>query len=440
MISDRIVLFLAALTLACPALAGLDIQNWTTPQGARVYFVENHELPMLDISVDFDAGSARDSREKSGLASLTRQLMTLGAGPYSERDISEKMADVGASLSGHLDADRAGFGIRTLSGKAERDQAVELLAAILSAPRFEPEIVDREKVRTVAGLQEAETQPEYIGQKAFQTAIYGDHPYALNEGGEVDTVAKLSRDDLVSFHSTYYRARNMSIALMGDLSRADAEVLADKLAVGLPPGDAPSPIPPVQIAETGHQQVIPHPATQSHLSMGMPGIKREDPDYFPLYVGNYVLGGGGFDSRLTKAIRDKQGLAYSVYSYFNPMREAGPYLIGLQTRRETTNRAVDTARAEIDRYIKEGPSEAELTQAKNNLIGGFPMRIDSNAKILQYLAVIGFYSLPLNWLDTYPAKVEAVTRDDILRAFQARVRPAAMDTVIVGGQQDAEGK
>ena len=437
---DRILCILAMLLLAPPALAGLNIENWSTAQGARVYFVENHELPMLDISVDFDAGSARDSRDKSGLASLTRHVMTLGAGPYDERDLAEKMADVGASLGGRLDADRAGFQVRTLSGKSERDQAVDLLAAVLAAPRFDAGILEREKARVIAGLQESETRPEYIGSKAFQAAIYGDHPYALNEGGEVETVAKLSRDDLVAFHRSYYRARNMVIAVMGDISRSDAAALAEKLAAGLPPGEAPAPIGPVRTANEGKQQVIPHHATQSHLFMGLPGLKRVDADYFPLLVGNYVLGGGGFDSRLTKAIRDRKGLAYSVSSYFAPMRELGPFQIGLQTRREATDEAVDSARAEVARYLQEGPSDAELTQAKNNLVGGFPMRIDSNKKILEYLAVIGFYRLPLDWLDTYIAKVEAVGRDDILRAFRARVRPAAMSTVIVGGQVEGQNK
>jgi zinc protease len=400
MISDRILIFLTTLILAPAAFAGLDIQNWNTTTGARVYFVENHELPMLDVSVDFDAGSARDSHEKSGLASLTRQLMTLGAGRYEERDIAEKMADVGANLNGRFDADRAGFQVRTLSGKAERDQALDVLAAVLAAPRFDANILER----------------------------------------EVATVATLKRDDLIAFHRDHYRAKNMAIAIMGDLSRAQAEALAEKLAVGLPPGEAPAALPPVKVAAQGKRQVIAHPATQSHLFMGLPGLLREDPDYFPLYVGNYVLGGGGFDSRLTKAIRDKKGLAYSVYSYFMPMRELGPFQIGLQTRRDATDDAVDSARAELEGYLRDGPSEAELTQAKNNLVGGFPMRIDSNKKILEYLAVIGFYRLPLDWLDTYTAQVEAVSHDDIVRAFRARLLLPAMETVIVGGQIERAGK
>jgi zinc protease len=343
-------------------------------------------------------------------------------------------------MSGRLDADRAGFSLRTLSGKAERGQALSLLGAILSAPRFDAAILEREKARVIAGLEEAATKPETIGAKAFQTALYGNHPYALDESGEVDSVRGLSRDDLVAFHRDHYRAKNMVVALMGDISRQEAEQLAAGLAAGLPPGDAPPPVPPVTPAAKGVEQVIPHHATQSHLFMGLPGLKREDPDYFALHVGNYVLGGGGFDSRLTESIRQKKGLAYSVYSYFMPMEQMGPFQIGLQTRRDATREAVETARAELARYLAEGPSEAELAQAKNNLIGGFPLRIDSNKKILEYLAVIGFYRLPLDWLDTYSAKVAAVSRDDILRAFRARVRPEAMMTVIVGGQLASPAK
>lgn len=429
--------FFVALWTASSAWAGLNIQHWQTAQGARVLFVENHDLPMLDISVDFSAGSARDSREKSGLANLTRHMLSLGAGRYSERDIAEKLADVGALMSGRFDADRAGLSLRSLSGQAEREQAVSLLAAVLAQPRFEAAVLEREKGRVVASLEEAATKPEYIGEKAFQAAIYGEHPYGLSESGEIDSVKQLTQADLVAFHQGHYRASNMTVAMMGDLSRAEAERIADQLAANLPAGDAPLPLPPVQVNPQGQEKIIPHHATQSHLFTGLPSYQREDPDYFPLYVGNYVLGGGGFDSRLTDAVRQKKGLAYSVYSYFMPMQELGPFQIGLQTRRDATDEALRTVREELTRYLAEGPTEAELTQAKNNLIGGFPLRIDSNRKILEYLAVMGFYQLPLDWLDTYSAKVALVTREEILRAFQARIKPAEMMTVIVGGQTAA---
>lgn len=425
-----------AWLMSVPAWAGLNIQQWVTSQGARVYFVENHDLPMLDVSVTFAAGSAYDSADKSGLASLTRHMMTLGAGDWSEQEIAERLADVGAQLDGHFDQDRAGFSLRSLSHSSEREQALAVLATLLAKPRFDAEIIEREKARTIANLREAATKPEFLGEKAFQAAIYGEHPYALPESGEEAAITKLAAGDLQAFHAAHYRAANMVVALMGDVDRSGAERLAETLAQGLPPGAAPPAIPPVPEATVGSEQVIPHHATQSHLFMGLPGMKRDDPDYFPLLVGNYVLGGGGFDSRLTEEIRQKRGLAYSVYSYFMPLREKGAFQLGLQTRREATDQALKVVRETLRRYLEEGPTEAELRQAKDNLVGSFPLRLDSNRKILEYLAILGFYRLPVDWLDTYTAKVEAVTRDDLMRALRARVRPEAMATVIVGGQSE----
>ena len=436
MFAKRLFLLVCCL-ITLPAWAGLDIQQWTTPQGARVLFVENHDLPMLDLAVEFSAGSARDTPERAGLANLTRHVMTLGAGEYSERDIADRLADVGALLSGRFEADRAGFQVRTLSGEAERNQALAILVAVLSAPRFEPAVVEREKARLIASLQEAETKPETIGEKAFQRALYGTHPYALPEAGEPDSVARLTSADMIAFYRRHYGANNMVITMMGDIDRPEAERIAVRLASGLPQAEPLPPLPPVPPSVGASERVIPHHATQSHLFIGLPGMQRHDPDYFSLYVGNYVLGGGGFDSRLMEAVRQKKGLAYSVYSYFMPMQERGPFQIGLQTRRDATDEAERTTREELIRYLAEGPSEAELTQAKNNLVGGFPLRLDSNKKILEYLAVIGFYQLPLDWLDTYTAHVEAISREDILRAFRARVRPEFLRTVIVGGQLES---
>lgn len=435
MFAKSTTLLLLGCLLAPLASAGLDIQHWHTPQGARVYFVANHDLPMIDASVDFAAGSARDGRATAGLANLTRHVMRLGAGPWSEREIEERLADVGAVLGGRFDADRAGFTLRTLSGARESDQAFVTLAAVLAAPHFDAGVLRREQARVIAGLREARTRPDQIGARAFQAAIYGDHPYGQPDDGEEDRVAALGRDDLVRFHADHYRAANMVITLMGDLTRERAEALAERLAAGLPPGEAPPALPPAPpVAATPGERVIPHHASQSHLFMGQPGMMRHDPDFFPLMVGNYVLGGGGFDSRLNEAVRQQRGLAYSVYSFFAPMQAMGPFQIGLQTGRATTREAVDTAYAELLRYFAEGPTEAELTQAKNALIGGFPLRLDSNRKILEHLAVIGFYRLPLDWLETWSARVDAVTVDDIRRAFQARLRPETMARIIVGGQ------
>jgi zinc protease len=435
MFANRLLLVCLALFIAADAWAGLDIQRWTTPQGARVYFVENHDLPMLDVNVGFAAGSAYDSPEKAGLGGLTQSLMSLGAGAWNEQQVAERLADVGAQMGGYFEQDRAGFTLRTLSSAKERDQALSVLDAVLARPAFPEAVLEREKARAIAGLKEAATKPEYLADRAFTAAIYPGHPYGAPADGSIETVAKLTRADLVAFHDRYYRAADMAVAIMGDIDRAGAEKLATSLAADLPQGAAAPPLPRVADLAAGRQLVISHPASQSHILIGQPGMTRDDPDYFPLLVGNYVLGGGGFDSRLIKEVRQKRGLSYSVYSYFMPLADKGPFQLGLQTRREATDEALKVVRDTLTRYLAEGPTDAELKQAKDNLVGGFPLRLDSNGKILSYLAMMDFYRLPPDWLDTYPKKVAAVTREEVVKAMRARLKPADMVTVIVGGQR-----
>lgn len=424
---------------AAAAQAALPIQHWQTGNGARVYFVENHDLPMLDVSVEFAAGSGRDTSAQSGLASLTRHMLTQGAGGLSDDEIAQRLADVGAVLGGNFDQDRAGLSLRTLSSARERAQALDTLARMLHQPDFPDSMLQREKARVIAALKEAATQPASIADKAFDRALYGAHPYALVPAGEVETVAALQRQDLVEFHRSHYGAENAVIALIGDVSRAEAEAIARQLSAGLPRSAALPALPPVDLNLRGETRRISHPATQSHILLGQPGLTRTDPDYFPLYVGNYILGGGGFVSRLTEAVREKRGLAYSVYSYFMPLQQHGPFQIGLQTKKEQADEALEVVRAVLREFIERGPAEKELAQARQNLVGGFPLRIDSNRKILDYLALIGFYRLPLSYLDDFVKNVERVTVADIKRAFAQRIQPERMVIVVVGAPGEARG-
>ena len=426
--------FLLALALSLPlsAQAALAIQHWQTPQGARVYFVESHELPIVDVAVEFPAGSARDPAGKSGLAQLTHGLLDQGAGGLSDTAIAHRLADVGAVLSGRFERDRAGARLRTLSSAAEKDKALDTLARVLQQPDFPQAVIKREKQRLIAAIREAEADPGTVASKAFYRALYGTHPYARDEAGEPDEIGRLTRADLQLFYRAHYSAPNAVIALMGDITRAEAEAIAARLAAGLPKGAVLPPLP--KPAPPGSAEVrIAHPSTQSHVLIGAMGMSRSDPDFFALFVGNYVLGGGGFDSRLMQEVRDKRGFAYSAYSYFLPMMEPGPFQLGLQTKLEQTDAALEVARATLRQFIAEGPSEAELVQAKSNLTGGFPLRIDSNSKILDYLSMIGFYQLPLDYLDTWVDRVDAVDVAAVRQAFARRIDPDKLVTVVVGG-------
>jgi len=438
-VSRRLALAaLSALLMiaAGPARAIPPIQHWQTPAGARVYFVENRDLPMVDLSVEFPAGAAYDSAQKSGAASMTQRLLRLGAEGMNEEQIARGIADVGAQLAGSFNADRAGLSLRTLSSREELNRALEIFARVLQRPLFPEPVLEREKARLVASLREADTQPQTIASRVFQRMLYRDHPYAMRATGEVETVQKLTRQDLVEFHRRRYLSSRAVVAIVGDLTREEAERIAEQVTSGLPrDGGAGADVPPVAPLPGAETRLIPHPATQSHIIMGAPGISRQDPDYFPLVVGNHILGGGGFVSRLIEEVRTKRGLAYSVYSYFNPLLVRGPFQIGMQTQREQAQQALDIVRATLREFIAQGPTETELIAAKKNIIGGFPLRIDSNRDIHGYLAIIGFYRLPLTYLDDYVKNVEKVTVADIRDAFARRIDPERMVTVVVGGEK-----
>jgi len=423
-------LVLLCVLISAQAQAGIKIQQWQTSRGAEVYFVENHDLPIIDISTNFYAGSARDDAAKLGVAGITRHVMTLGAAGLSDEKISKQFADVGAQLGGGVDDDKSSLKLRTLSSALERDKALDLYIKILQKPDFPDDVLSREKARVIAGLKEAATQPEAIADKAFSKALFAAHPYGFN--AEPEQVEQINRYDVQKFYRTYYGAQGAVIALIGDMSREQAAQIAEKISLDLPQADKPSPLATVTYPRDASEQRIAHPATQAHILLGYPGMKRGDADFFPLYVGNYVLGGGGFVSRLTEEVREKRGLVYSVYSYFSPMAELGQFQVGLQTKREQADAALALVRETLNKFIKDGVTDAELKAAKQNLVGGFPMRIDSNGRILDYLSLIGFYHLPLTYLDDFNQNISQVTAAQIKDAFSRRINPEKMVTVVVG--------
>lgn len=422
-------------SLPLSAQAALQIQSWTLANGARVLFVENHAIPMLDLSVEFDAGSRRDPADKAGLASLTNVMLTRGvaaegdAPALSEAQILDGLADVAAQRGGGTGLDRAGITLRMLSSAAERDAAVNLLARTLARPSFPPELFARDQARTIAEVKESETKAEDIAAKAFSSALYGGHPYAFQENET--SLAAITRDDLVAFHRDHYVANRAVIAMIGDVTRAQADDIAQRLTAQLPQGVALPSLPEIASSAATVQRIA-HPASQSHILIGMPALVRGDPDFFALTVGNYILGGGGFVSRLTSEVREKRALTYSIYSYFSPLAQKGPFQIGLQTKQEQTEEALAVVRKTLGDYLRDGPTATELKAAKDNLVGGFALRIDNNRKILDNLAVIGYYQLPLDYLDTWTASIRKVSIAQVRDAFKRKIALDQLSTVVVG--------
>jgi len=429
----RLILLISAGLLAVTAQALPEIQSWTTKNGTRVLFVEAHELPMLDIRVVFDAGSARDA-DQPGVASLTNALLDQGAAGLDAGAIAAGFEQHGAKLSGGAGRDMAWLTLRSLSDKSLLTRSFELFGKVLSRPDFPERDFKREQSRTLTGLEYQKQKPGSIADKAFYLNVYGEHPYSGEPSGTEESVAALTVDDLKAFYQRYYVASNAQIAMVGDLTSAQARAMSETLSNALPAGKKAESLQAVQSLDSGETVFIDFPSSQSHVLMGAPGVRRGDPDYFTLYVGNHVLGGSGLVSRISQEIRDKRGLSYSAYSYFVPMKELGPYTLGFQTRNTQRDEALKVLRDTLQTYIEEGPTAEELKASKSNITGGFPLRVANNSKIVEYLAVIGFYDLPLDYLSTFNSNIEAVTAEQIRDAYKRRINVDDMITITVGGK------
>jgi zinc protease len=440
-----------ALALTCWAAASwahasLPIQHWTQPSGARVYLVESHAIPMVDVQIDIDAGSRRDPAAQAGLASVMAGQMANGTraepqgqGPYpqamDENQIGEAWADLGASFGASAGGDRMSFGLRSLSYPDLLNQAVALAARQMAHPAFPEAMWLRDRERLSASIRESLTKPGTVVQQRFAEAVYGVHPYGYRATPE--TLARIKVQDLKNLHAQALRACRATVSVVGALTRAQADAMVQRLLAQWPRESAcPSlpPVPEVAPLAAAQNMNLPFDSAQAHVMIGQPGYKRSDPDFFALLVGNHILGGGGFVSRLTEQVREKRGLSYSVYSAFAPGLHAGAFTVGLQTRPDQATQAVAVAQEVVQSFVRQGPTEAELQAAKSNLVGGFALRIDSNRKLLDNVANIAWNRLSLDYLNTWTRQVERVSATDVQRAMARVLQPERMAVVVVGGQ------
>jgi zinc protease len=366
---------------------------------------------------------------------MTAAALDEGSGDLDANEIAIRFESVGAEYGSEVELDMAYMSLRSLSDPDLFEPAFDTYLSAVTAPSFPPRVFERIRKQTLVALREEAQSPESIASKAFYRAVYGDHPFAEPVIGTEQSVREIQPEDLRAFHRRYFVTGNTVLALVGDLTRAQAEKIAARIDEAMPHGTAPPPLPAVQrLAETKTVN-IPFPSEQAHVLIGQTGIPRGHPDYFPLYVGNHVLGGSGFTSRLVKEVRVQRGLSYSVYSYFLPNLVAGPFIIGLQTRADQAAQATQVATETVQNFVRNGPTRQELALATSNITGGFPLRIDSNGDILEYLAMIGYYQLPLDYLDTFNSNVEAVDQAEIRKAFKERLEVEHMVRVVVGRDQ-----
>ena len=423
------------------ANAILPIEKLDHYQGAKAYLVQTKALPMVDIEVSIDAGDRYDPAGKSGLADMAAGLMNYGVrgdkGLLNEAQIADEIADLGANIGLSVSGERAILRIRTLSRKDLRDRAVQLAASMLSAPTYDANILAREKQRTITSLLEAETKPEYVLERRFKKMVYGSYPLA--DTPSVKSVSTITSADLQQFHKQFYRGDRMIVSIVGDVDSTQANEIVQTLLKRIPQsGPAIAALPEFQRSPaeplSQREAQVPFDSQQAHIAMGMTAIARNNPDYFPLLVGNYVLGGGGFVSRLMGEVREKRGLAYSVFSYFAPGKDTGIFQAGLQTKSDQGALALDVMSTTIAKFIVDGPTATELIAAKANLINGYPLRIDNNRKLLDNVSSIAWNDLPLDTMEIWTKQVEAVTLEQVTAAFQKYLAMDRMKIVVLGAQ------
>ena len=425
------------------AWALLPIEHWSEPSGAQVWLVQSPAIPMVDVQIDFDAGDRRDPAAQAGLASAVATMASKGvravgdAPALDENQLGEAWADLGANLGMGAGNDSFSVSLRSLTEPDLLGKAVQLAARQLAEPSWPDEVWQRERARWDAAIRESNTRPGTVTGDAFAAAVYGSHPYGQRV--TEDTLARIGVADMVQFHAQYLQACRARVAIVGAVDRAQAQVLVGQLLARLPTPTAAQcaplpPVPAVQPLAAAVQKGIPFASAQAHVLIGQPGFRRSDPDFLALLVGNHILGGGGFTSRLTNEVREKRGLSYSVYSGFAPGLNAGAFAISLQTRPDQAAQAVQVARDVLARYVADGPTPAELRAAKDNLIGGFALRIDSNRKLLGNVVNIATNGLPLDYLEHWTERVQALTAAQVRAAMQRKLQPERMVTVVVGAQ------
>jgi len=413
----------------------VDIQQWQTKNGVKVLYVHAPELPLLDVNVVFDAGSVRDNNNP-GIANLTNGLLShgskLGNKVLTVDDISERFENVGARFSASTTKDYAALKLRTLTDEQWLSQAVTTLQSIINAPVFERKELERTRKQLLVAIEGRKQSPGTVVKELFYKKLYGKHPYANPSIGTIASIKTMTRRDLMRFYKKYYVAKNTLVTIAGNVDKQQAEQLAEQLTGHLPAGKRATVLSTVKDLSAASSIHKEFPSSQTHIMMGQTGVHRKDKDYFPLYVANHILGGSGFGSRIMEEIREKRGLAYSSYSYFIPMLKRGPFIIGMQTSNKQTDEAMEVLKTTLADFVNDGPSEKELLHSKKNITGGFPLRIDSNKDISNYLTVIGFYNLPLDYLKKFNQRINAVTLAQIKDALKRRIDPDKMLAVTVG--------
>ncbi|KTD79275.1 M16 family metallopeptidase [Legionella waltersii] len=427
------------LTIACVALFfsqtilanTFKTEKWTTKNGMPVVFYQAMEVPMLDISLAFAAGSAYDQNQY-GLSALTTNLINQGNAGKDANAIAESLADVGSQFSAETNRDMVVLNLRTLTSKDALTRSMSTFAQIINQPDFPMGSFVTEKKQMLMGVEQRDESPDDVAILNFFKTLYQDHPYAHPVTGTQKSLTSINRNQVVQFYKKYFVAKNGVLVIVGAIDSSQAHQLSDQLTKGLSKGKPAAAIPKAPPMSNSAQLEVPFPSSQTTVRIGQIGIDHQNPNYFPLMVGNYILGGGNLVSRLSTEVREKRGLTYGIDSQFVPMFGEGPFIISLSTRNEEAETALNVTHDTLIRFIANGPDQQELNSAKQYLTGSFPLSLGSNRNIGSLLLRMAFYHLPDDYLDNYIANINAVTNDQIKQAFQQQVNPEKLLLVKVG--------
>ena len=429
---------LLVCSLVTSTSGGMVPQRSVADSGLILLTSEQKALPMVSIELLIDAGSRHDAPKQEGLANLTARLLTYGTKQRTALQISEALDFIGASLSVSCGEDLASVSMTVL--KKDLGTGLELLAEVLTMSTFPQDEIDRQKQAIIAGIRAREENPGDIAQRRFAATLYPESPYGRPVEGNEASVNALQQESLREFYARYYRPNRTILSVVGDISHPEiAQALSQAFRSWHKGEPAKPPAAPSKIGGPDSVQVNKE-LTQANIILGHEGVGRENPDYYAIQVMNYILGGGGFSSRVLDSVRNERGLAYSIYSYFSAEKRRGTFELAMQTKNESALEAIRIAAAEIRRMREQPVTEQELQDAKDYLIGSFPLRLDTNRKVANFLAQVEYFELGLDYPDRYPDLIRRVTREDVLRVAQKYLKPEKLITVIVGDQTKINDK
>jgi zinc protease len=432
------VAVVVGLFAAIPESAAMKIQELTTKSGIKAWLVEERAVPLLAMRFAFEGGNAQDPLGREGLANFITGMFDEGAGDLDATAFQKRAEEIAMRLSFDDAKDNIYGSFETLS--ENRAAAVAMLKLALNRPRFDAQAMDRVRGQLISGLAFAARDPNRVANDHWFKSAFPDHPYGRPANGTEASIRAITRDDLDGYRRRIMARENLRVVIVGDIGAAEASSLLDDVFGELPAKPDLKAVPPAAFAAKGKLAVVDMAVPQSVAVFGAPAIARKDPDFMPAFVLNHILGGGGFSSRLMEQVREKRGLAYSVYSYIQPFQRVSLFMGGVATKNEEMAQSIDVIKEQLADLVKNGPSQTELDNAKAFLIGSFPLRFDTNAKIANQLLYFLQEDFGIDYVDRRNAEVAAVTLDDVKRVAKRLLDTDGLFVTVVGRPKGVQPK